>query len=222
MKSRGFTLIELLIVIAIILILIAIALPNFLEAQIRAKVANSASEMRSLEIAITSYSLDHRRHMGDGFEVGGGEGDLHVYSQLTTPHAYLTAIPIDEFLPADRAVDDVGAGTGVRDPRNNVYRFYAARWRCQASFNTVPNPVALAKESCTVTPAARGLISLVPPFDPVVAFAGSWIVVSAGPDQSHGYGEWIMHKDLLRGGNPRVYSPTNGTVSYGDIARWGS
>ncbi|MBE7490114.1 prepilin-type N-terminal cleavage/methylation domain-containing protein [bacterium] len=34
----GFTLIELLIVIAIILILISIALPNFLEAQLRAKV----------------------------------------------------------------------------------------------------------------------------------------------------------------------------------------
>lgn len=37
----GFTLIELLIVIAIILILIAIALPNFLEAQIRAKVTKA-------------------------------------------------------------------------------------------------------------------------------------------------------------------------------------
>ncbi len=39
MRARtGFTLIELLIVIAIILILIAIALPNFMEAQMRAKV----------------------------------------------------------------------------------------------------------------------------------------------------------------------------------------
>ncbi|MBW7937580.1 MAG: prepilin-type N-terminal cleavage/methylation domain-containing protein, partial [Candidatus Omnitrophica bacterium] len=37
-KKAGFTLIELLIVIAIILILISIALPNFLEAQMRAKV----------------------------------------------------------------------------------------------------------------------------------------------------------------------------------------
>ena len=49
--KKGFTLIELLIVIAIILILIAIALPNFLEAQIRAKVVNSTAEMKSLESA---------------------------------------------------------------------------------------------------------------------------------------------------------------------------
>jgi len=39
--KKGFTLIELLIVIAIILILIAIALPNFLEAQIRARMTRA-------------------------------------------------------------------------------------------------------------------------------------------------------------------------------------
>ncbi|KXK39104.1 MAG: Fimbrial protein precursor [Candidatus Hinthialibacteria bacterium OLB16] len=49
--KRGFTLIELLIVIAIILILISIALPNFLEAQMRAKVARVRSEFRSIEAA---------------------------------------------------------------------------------------------------------------------------------------------------------------------------
>lgn len=48
MERKGFTLIELLIVIAIILILISIALPNFLEAQVRAKVANTMGELRSL------------------------------------------------------------------------------------------------------------------------------------------------------------------------------
>ena len=44
---RGFTLIELLIVIAIILILIAIALPNFLEAQERARVTRAKAELRN-------------------------------------------------------------------------------------------------------------------------------------------------------------------------------
>ena len=50
--------IELLIVIAIILILIAIALPNFLEAQVRAKVTASRSNMRSIEVAMHSLLID--------------------------------------------------------------------------------------------------------------------------------------------------------------------
>ena len=55
-KKRGFTLIELLIVIAIILILIAIALPNFLEAQIRARVTKANGELRSIATALFDYN----------------------------------------------------------------------------------------------------------------------------------------------------------------------
>ena len=55
-RKKGFTLIELLIVIAIILILIAIALPNFLEAQIRARVTKANGEMRSLATALFDYN----------------------------------------------------------------------------------------------------------------------------------------------------------------------
>src|SRR3989337_2384657 len=57
-RLGGFTLIELLIVIAIILILIAIALPNFLEAQVRAKVTASKANIRSIEIAMYSLNSD--------------------------------------------------------------------------------------------------------------------------------------------------------------------
>ena len=225
MASRlGFTLIELLIVIAIILILISIALPNFLEAQIRARVVNSQGELRSLETAIISYSLDHKRHMADGselaqagFAINSSEGDRFVYSQLTTPTAYVKAIPLDEFNSADRAVDDAGAGAGSRNSANNVYRYYAARWRCLASGHKSPNPLG---EACTAA-NSRGIVFSYP-FDPDLAFAGRWIVVSPGPDRSHGYGEWIMYKPQLQAGNPRTYSPTNGTVSYGDLARYGN
>jgi len=60
MKLRkGFTLIELLIVIAIILILIAIALPNFMNARIRAKVLQTKADMKAVSEAIHLYANDY-------------------------------------------------------------------------------------------------------------------------------------------------------------------
>lgn len=58
-QSKGFTLIELLIVVAIIGILAAIAVPNFLGAQIRAKVAHSKSELRTYLQIQQLYLMDH-------------------------------------------------------------------------------------------------------------------------------------------------------------------
>ncbi len=105
-RTHGFTLIELLIVVAIIGILAAIAVPNFLNAQIRAKVAKTEGEMKSFVTACAMYRLDHGRY----FPHAGFPGVSHEPWQnkyLTTPLAYFGTQPRDLF--QDVANPDVGA-----------------------------------------------------------------------------------------------------------------
>src|SRR5205823_11982886 len=70
--KRGFTLIELLIVVAIIAILAAIAVPNFLEAQTRSKVSRAKSDMRTMATTIEAYYIDYNKPAPQSS--GGGLG----------------------------------------------------------------------------------------------------------------------------------------------------
>jgi prepilin-type N-terminal cleavage/methylation domain-containing protein len=98
--KTGFTLIELLIVVAIIAILAAIAIPNFLAAQTRSKVARTTSEMRTVATGLESYYVDQSvyvpsEEVPDWIPPGGNT--TQQLTRLTTPIAYLTTVPKDRF-----------------------------------------------------------------------------------------------------------------------------
>ena len=89
-KFQGFTLIELLIVVAIIGILAAIAVPNFLNAQVRAKIARVKADQNAYSTAMDSYQIDNGGH----FPL---QGEIW---RITTPVAYISGLYPDPFAPA--------------------------------------------------------------------------------------------------------------------------
>jgi type II secretion system protein G len=99
--KKGFTLIELLIVVAIIGILAAIAVPNFLNAQVKAKVARVESDMKSISTALEMYLLDNNSYPGD-HDLDNYNSERGLF-RLTSPISYMSALPTDPFIERDIA-----------------------------------------------------------------------------------------------------------------------
>jgi general secretion pathway protein G len=94
MNKKGFTLIELLIVVAIIGILAAIAIPNLLNALQRARQRRTMADMRTIAIAWEARDVDTARYnaAGAGFQGVSQPVDPGDLEQQVTP-TYLKHMP---------------------------------------------------------------------------------------------------------------------------------
>jgi prepilin-type N-terminal cleavage/methylation domain-containing protein len=195
LRTKAFTLIELLIVVAIIAILAAIAVPNFLEAQVRSKISRARSDMRTLATAIESYAVDQGRAPLGYWEYYNAKGNVPVnqrnwcFIQLTTPVAYMTSWLKDPF----------GSFPPEGETREESKFYY---------YETVlPGPYQ-STDPAYSTAHSRGY---------------TWITYSVGPRklEEEPWIPWMLaglsySLDVSLGG---VYDATNGTVSKGKLYR---
>ncbi len=193
MRQCAFTLIELLIVVAIIGVLAAIAVPNFLQAQTRAKVARVYSDHRSVSTALNAYYMDHNNYAPDAWTTGRGQDNffLNTIYQLTTPIAYMSSLNLpDTFFTRPK-----GAGGEPLIPGLDTvsYRYFALGM--VPSWGSVTNNDYKAAILASHGPDRENN-------------DGEWGVL---PGNQSGVSS--------RRNAAFLYDPTNGVVSKGDIVR---
>jgi len=203
MKKYGFTLIELLIVVAIIAILAAIAVPNFLEAQVRSKVSRVKADMRSVATALEAYSVDSNKcppmlgappfgqpmNRQDYYGNDRGYGFRGTPHNLTTPIQYITSVLQDPFKVG--ALSDRGVSIGKAyinpNPFDGSFIYHNIR-----QFAAVPGSDFDAAD---------------------INDYGEWRMFSLGPTKKYAP---LGTSDRGLGW---IYDPTNGTISVGMILR---
>lgn len=196
-QTFGFTLIELLIVVAIIAILAAIAVPNFLEAQTRAKIARVVSDLRTISYGLDLYKVDYNNYPPSPWPKAGYYTSIglqhpsnprsNLFRELTTPIAYINSLPRTPF----KGIDWISYGSGPTSP-SGYYQGHAdqedpgmvARWLDKSVWDLVPN------------------------IESKLYWLGD-----VGPNR-----QW---DNTPRGTIQVPYDASNGTISVGNLYRWG-
>ncbi|MBI1290662.1 prepilin-type N-terminal cleavage/methylation domain-containing protein [bacterium] len=248
MKRHAFTMLELLMVVAIIAILAAIAVPNFLEAQTRSKVARVRMDMADTSAALEAYMADWRSY------------PVHQPGIAL----YYRAITIDRLQrPLAGYAEDVGYGWGGGWGRGDVFDavppgFLETSQKDQVTTAALKPAIAAAAGSWALTRLTTPTAYLAGTV-PLDVFADErtrpltyinvadldaefpailervqprrFVLLSFGPDvdsnsvgsQPAGATEYPISKSTLHPviGPYLPYDPTNGTISRGELYGFG-
>ena len=200
---QGFTLIELLIVVAIIAILAAIAIPNFLEAQVRGKYARAVSDMRTLATAVESYAADNNKYPPNN--------RINYWStpfQITTPIKYLTSGRLNDPFAnwRRRQISGEPPGSKPEDAELYTYNMICDMQTYNTLHGTAWEPPVEAVDAPGFNPGALQIY-------------GAWKQISIGPDRMYLDESKTPAQNLAEKLFDIQYDPTNGTNSFGNIFR---
>ena len=194
-SRSAFTLVELLIVVAIVLILLAVTAPSFMDAKIRSNVSTARVRMEAMKQAMLDHLVD--------------KGSLHP--DFNDPLGFSRPLR----LPCDTSGDSNFATDGGLTFTDPGFRrtFYANDIHCPLT-----TPIKYIDPSQTIDPFSDGTV----PFGYDSRYVSNGIVYgayfSAGPDLNAG--DWLRGCDTYMGrGIGCAYNPTNGTTSKGEF--WG-
>ncbi|PYL28394.1 MAG: prepilin-type cleavage/methylation domain-containing protein [Verrucomicrobia bacterium] len=123
-KHAGFTLVEIMIVVAIIALLAAIAVPGFLRARKRSQASRILNDLRMIDSAVDQYAIETNRKTGDVVKIADWTNylkkDSLLYnngkSLLGTAYGDQTVDTIPQVPGSDLAVLSDVANTGFWSP----------------------------------------------------------------------------------------------------------
>jgi type IV pilus assembly protein PilE len=109
-RNRGFTLIELMIVVAIIAILSAIAIPAYNQYVTRSKLTEAFSSLSSMSVALQQYYQDNRTYVGAPICTNLPTAQDYSFAcpTLTATTFTLTATPKGNLVAPSYAIDQNG------------------------------------------------------------------------------------------------------------------
>ncbi|MGE0763989.1 MAG: type IV pilin protein [Bdellovibrionales bacterium] len=204
-SKRGFSLVELMIVVAIIGILAAIAIPNFVRFQSKARQAEARADLSAIYAAQKAFNAEWQQFFGDFNEIGYRPEGAFRYEHgfgaagIVSPASYTGAIGAAAAAMAFNTLGNLGP-VGMQQP-------------CGANIL----PATITANVCGVERTYAGA-SMLPALAGSVTAANAFIATAAGNiDNDAAFDAWSIDQNKAISGPSNVMAAPVAIGNGGDL-----